>query len=78
MVFGNRFTGEVLYGSYTSVASSKLALVNVWKRFVGDKKAERRPSAGGGQSHITDGDLELIEIVKKFNQVQYTRNQGRN
>ena len=25
----------------------------------------RRPSAGGTQSHLTNGDLELIEIVKK-------------
>lgn len=66
---GNRLTGEVLYGSYTSVASSlnvsKQTVINVWKRFVEDEKVECRPSAGGRQSHLTEGDLELIEIVKK-------------
>ena len=66
---GNRFTGEVLYGSFTSVASSlnisKQTVTNVWKRFVEDETVVRRPSAEGRQSHLTDGGLELIEIVKK-------------
>ena len=64
---GNRYTGEVLHGLFTSVASSlkvsKQTVTNVWQRFIDDEKVARRPSAGGRQSHLTNGDLELIEIV---------------
>ena len=39
---GNRFTGEVLYGSFASVTSSlkisQQTVTNVWKRFVDAEK----------------------------------------
>ena len=66
---GNRCTGEVLHGLFTLVASSlkisKQTGTNVWKRYFDDDMVARRPSAGARQSHLTNGDLELIEIVKK-------------
>lgn len=66
---GNRLTGATLYGTYSSVAGqlnvSKQTVVNVWERFVQDGTVERRPSAGGMQSHLTEADLELVELVKK-------------
>lgn len=66
---GDRLTGVVLYGSFSSVASSlnvsKQTVINIWRRFVESGKIERRDSAGGRQRHLTDGDLELIETLKK-------------
>ena len=71
---GNRLTGATLYGTYTSVAGqlnvSRQTVVNVWERSVQDGTVERRPSAEGMQSHLTEADLELVELVKK-NKTKY-------
>ena len=64
---GDRLTG-IIPVPYTQIAEHfKVApntVKSIWKRFCHDYVADRLPVSGGNKGKLSQGDLELIEVIK--------------
>lgn len=65
---GDPATG-VFTGRFTDVARSvnvsSAVVSNIWKKFCAEGKISPKKKSGGHPSHLSDGDLQLIEFLKK-------------
>lgn len=64
---GNRATRNIPTGYKNIAAYFKVApntVKKIWKRFCEEYTEERRPVSGGKRAKLSQGDLELIEVLK--------------
>ena len=65
---GNHITG-VFPGEFTEVGKelnvSSNVVSKIWKRFCENRTISPKKHSGGRQSSLSDGDLQLIEVIKR-------------
>lgn len=65
---GNSITG-VFPGHFTDIASefnvSSAVVSKIWKRYCDNNTFSPKKHSGGGNSSLSDGDLQLLEVLKR-------------